>query len=78
MSVRAWLKTRIERYREFYLNPEPGQVLGLFSRWAFPVSNSDLGLPGYLNNHWDWRNNPEAQSSQPQYQKSPCVPRAYA
>jgi hypothetical protein len=52
--MRQWLRERIDRYAEFYANPEPGQILGLFSRWTFPVSNEELGLPSYPNNYWDW------------------------
>ncbi|MFW6289316.1 MAG: hypothetical protein ACOC2Q_05990 [Spirochaetota bacterium] len=59
--MKEWLKTRIDRYREFHANPEPGQILGLFSRWTFPVPNSELGLPGYPNDHWDWENDPVPQ-----------------
>jgi hypothetical protein len=59
--MKEWLSRRIDRYREFYRNPEPGQILGLFSRWTFPVPNSELGLPSYPNNHWDWEHNPTPQ-----------------
>lgn len=59
--MKQWLRDRIDRYSEFYANPEPGQILGLFSRWTFPVSNHDLGLPSYPNNHWDWEGDPVPQ-----------------
>ena len=59
--MKEWLATRIDRYREFHANPEPGQMLGLFSRWTFPVSNAELGLPGYPNDHWDWEHDPVPQ-----------------
>jgi hypothetical protein len=59
--VKQWLKDRIDRYAEFYANPEPGQILGLFSRWTFPVSNEELGLPSFANDHWDWESDPTPQ-----------------
>lgn len=60
--MKPWLRTRIDRYRDFFANPERGQILGLFSRWTFPISNKDLGLPSYPNNHWDWEHDPSPQA----------------
>lgn len=54
------LQTRIDRYKELFRNPEPGQILGLFSRWTFPVANKELGLESFPNDHWDYENDPEA------------------
>ena len=55
------LTERIDRYREFFANPERGQLLGLFSRWTFPVPNRELGLASLPNDHWDWPGDPTPQ-----------------
>ena len=60
MAYQKFLEERVQRYKAFYANKEPGQILVQISPYTFNIDYSDLGLQGKNLDEWNIESEAEA------------------
>lgn len=64
MTYQPWLEERIERYRAFYADDSPGQILVNIALWDMEIDYSRFGLDSRPLNAWDFEAEAEAFAEQ--------------
>jgi hypothetical protein len=53
VSYQPWLERRIDRFRAFFADPAPGQILVTLALWDMGIDYGDYGVPGRPLSAWD-------------------------
>jgi hypothetical protein len=52
MHYRPWLEQRVERFRDFFADESPGQILVTLALWDMGIDYADYGVPGRPLSAW--------------------------